>query len=647
MCGIAGYLSNKDFGSLVVEEMVNELKHRGPNDNGVWLDNNAGIALGHRRLSIQDVSSSGHQPMLSPSGRYVVSYNGEIYNFLALKKELENLNYNFHGYSDTEILITAIEAWGLEKSLDKFVGMFAFALWDRKVRRLTLARDRMGEKPLYYGWQGQSLLFGSELKALRRHPDWQGEIDRNSITLQMRYSYIPEPFSIYKGIHKLKSGTFVHFPVGNKGIMTGVMPIPTNFWTVKNIAEIGVSNPFVYNDEQAVIALEKLLSESIRDKMISDVPLGAFLSGGIDSSVVVALMQAHSNKSIKTFTIGFCEQSYNEAKQAHKVAKHIGTDHTELYVTSKEARDVIPMLPTLYDEPFSDSSQIPTFIISEMTKKHVSVAISGDGGDELFAGYNRHFLGPSIWEKLSFLSVELRGLMARGITAVSPEIWDRVGKVLGKVVPQLRYQTGDKLHKLAAVLTVRSQEEMYLNYVSHWGEPELLVIGGREPLTAITDPSRWSKLGKFSQNMLYWDSISYLPGDILTKVDRASMGVGLEIRIPLLDHRIFEFAWRLPLHQKVRNGEGKWLLRQLLYKYVPKQMIDRPKMGFGVPLDKWLRGPLREWTESLLSENRLRQEGFFNYILVRKKLEEHISGKRNWQYHLWDVLMFQAWLETQ
>jgi len=640
MCGFAGFISKSDVCESVCQGMLSKIIRRGPDDSGVWIDQDAGIALGHRRLSIQDLSPLGHQPMRSLSGRYVIAYNGEVYNFKVLKVDLEKKGYVFRGHSDTEVLLAAIEAWGVEKALQCFAGMFAFALWDKKERTLTLARDRLGEKPLYYGWQGKTFLFGSELKSLKQHPDWQGEINRDALALYMRHNYIPAPHSIYKGIHKLMPGTFIQLKAGE-------LSVPIAYWEAKTVAEEGVAHPLALSDEQAVQSLDELLRQTINEKMISDVSLGAFLSGGIDSSAVVAIMQQESEQRVKTFSIGFHEKGYNEAEHAKAVAKHLCTEHTEMYVTSQEAMNVIPKLATLYDEPFADSSQIPTFLVSEMTKQHVTVALSGDGGDELFAGYNRYFLGQSLWNKLSKVPKSMRTVLASGITSVSPQAWDRLGSVAGRLIPSVRDRAGDKLHKLAGILAVHSSEDMYRGFVSHWRNPEDIVLGGSESLTALTDKSRWADLDDFTQRMQFLDTISYLPDDILVKVDRAAMGVSLETRVPFLDHRVVEFAWKVPMHQKIRHGHGKWLLRQVLYQYVPQSLIDRPKMGFGIPIDQWLRGALRDWAEDLLNKQRLQQEGFFNVQIVRQKWDEHLSGERNWQYLLWDVLMFQAWFEKE
>jgi len=626
--------------------MTSKLIHRGPDDAGVWVNHEHGIALGHRRLSIQDLSSSGHQPMESSSGRYIVGYNGEIYNFRDLQTELVRLGYEFRGHSDTEVLLAAVEAWGLADALTRFTGMFAIVLWDKKQRVLSLARDRIGEKPLYYGWQGNSFLFGSELKALRVHPDWKNKINRNALALYMRHNYIPAPYSIYQDIHKLTPGTFLQIP---HTIQPGVLPTPTPYWSMKDVAESGARNPLQLPEDEAVDSLDCLLRDSIRNKMISDVPLGAFLSGGYDSSAVVALMQAESTQKIKTFSIGFHEEAYNEADHAKRVASHLGTEHTELYVTSEQAMDVIPRLPNIYDEPFSDSSQIPTFLVSEMTRQYVTVSLSGDGGDELFTGYDRYFFANSLWKKFRRIPYPLRKVFASGIKGINPVL---LSSSLQWISPHLSSyggpgSVGDKLHKGADLLLFRRFEELYLNLISHWKDTANLVLGAEEPFTLLTDCTQWIELADSMQRMQYLDTVSYLPDDILVKVDRAAMGVSLETRVPFLDHRIIEHAWALPQHLKVRNGEGKWILRRLLDKYIPNTIMDRPKMGFGVPIDIWLRGPLRDWAESLLNKHRLRDEGFFNPTPIRKKLAEHMSGDRNWQHHIWDVLMFESWFEAQ
>ena len=648
MCGIVGIFSpqfskGEDLAEVALS-MVRRLRHRGPDDEGVWTDLGSGVALAHRRLSILDLSPAGHQPMASTSGRYVMVFNGEIYNHLEIRRELDEVKWR--GHSDTETMLAAIAAWGLERTLRRSVGMFAIALWDRKERTLYLARDRMGEKPLYYGLQSGALLFASELKALRAYPGFRGEVNRQALTLLLRHNAIPAPYSIYQGMYKLLPGTVLKLSLTD--VSRNELPVPRPYWSIREVAEEGQRNPFTGSDVEAGEELERLLRQSIASQMIADVPLGAFLSGGIDSSSVVALMQAQSGRSVRTFTIGFNEWGYNEAEHARAVAAHLGTEHTELYVSQKEAMEVIPRLPELYDEPFADSSQIPTVLLSELARRHVTVSLSGDGGDELFGGYNRYFWVRNVWRKLGWMPRPLRAALAGVLTTLPPAAWNAIFQQLGCLLPaRLRYATpGDKLHKVAEILAERSPEDIYLCLVSHWKNPAQLVPGSHEPTTLLTDLSHRPDLPDFQHHMMYLDQMTYLPNDILTKVDRAAMAVSLETRVPLLDHRVVEFAWSLPLSMKIRHDQGKWLLRQVLYKYVPKKLIERPKMGFGVPIDSWLRGPLRDWAEALLDEKRLQKEGFFHPQPIREKWAEHLSGRRNWQYLLWDVLMFQAWLDS-
>ena len=654
MCGFSGFIDHScsfsDQVESIASKMMDAIFHRGPDDFGVWSDSSMQIVLTHRRLSILDLSTAGHQPRVSSSGRYIIAYNGEIYNHKDLRRQLEVgswLYQEWKGYSDTETLLAAIDAWGIEKTLHKCVGMFAFALWDREDKCLYLVRDRMGEKPLYYGWQNGIFLFGSELKALKAHPAFEGVIDHGSIALQLRHNCIPVPYSIYKGIKKLSPGTFVKLTVGSQQFEDRILPDPISYWSLKEIANRGLDSPFCGSDAEAISALDELLSDSIHKQMVADVPLGAFLSGGVDSSAVVALMQKQSTDPIKTFSIGFNERGYDEAIFAKEVANHLGADHTELYVTEQQTMGVIERLPQLYDEPFSDSSQIPTFLVAEMTRQHVKVSLSGDGGDELFGGYNRHFKTHQWWDKINLIPKSVRWLISKGLISVPPDVWDRAGYVAAQLSGNRnRWQNmGRDISKLAGVLSVEDGASLYKHFTTHWNDPSAVVIGGQERKTEVSEPS--IELDSMVEQMILLDTLTYLPDDILTKVDRAAMGVSLETRIPMLDHRLVEFAWKLPLSMKIRCGQGKWILRQLLYQYVPKELIERPKMGFGVPIDSWLRGPLRDWAENLLDESRLRQEGYFYPQPIRKKWKEHLSGKRNWQHHLWDVLMFQAWLEAQ
>jgi asparagine synthase (glutamine-hydrolysing) len=646
MCGIAGFLTQTDAGraSAIAGRMTGAIVHRGPDDSDVWTDEAAGVALAHRRLAILDLSPQGRQPMLSHCGRYVIAFNGEVYNFAAIREALEKTGVVpvWHGHSDTEVMLAAIAAWGLEAALTKFVGMFAFALWDRETRTLSLARDRLGEKPLYYGWQGETFLFGSELKALRAHPAFRAEIDRDALALFLRHNAIPAPYSIYRGIRKLPPGTFLQLRAGQKDAQ------PVAYWSARSVAEAGQRNLFRGSDAEAATELEHLLGQAVGGQMVADVPLGAFLSGGIDSTTIVALMQEQSRRPVKTFTIGFNEAGYNEAEHAHAVARHLGCEHTELYVTPRDAMDVIPNLSSTYDEPFADSSQIPTCLVSHLARQHVTVSLSGDGGDELFGGYNRYFWARNIWRKLGWAPRPLRAALAGVLTTLPPSTWNTAFHKLERWLPvRLRYANpGDKLHKAAEILAVRSPEEIYLGLVSHWKHPAQLVPGSIEPLTLLTDPGQQADLPDFEHRMMLLDTVTYLPDDILAKVDRAAMAVSLETRVPLLDHRVVEFSWTLPLDMKIRHGQGKWLLRQVLYRHVPQAMMERPKMGFGVPIDHWLRGPLKAWAAALIEPGRLAREGFFDPVPIQKKWLEHQAGSRNWSYYLWDVLMFQAWHEA-
>jgi asparagine synthase (glutamine-hydrolysing) len=637
MCGFAGFLGFGDLGAEYVPEtarkMGDAIRHRGPDGSGVWCDENGLVALVHQRLSILDLSPAGHQPMVSHSGRYVTAFNGEIYNHLELRQQLEKDTApagGWRGHSDTETLLAGIDAWGLEATLARTVGMFALAVWDRQTRVLSLARDRVGEKPLYYGWQGQGrqrvFLFGSELSALKAHPAFDADIDRGALTLLMRHNYIPAPHSIHEGIAKLEPATMLQVS------MDAQTPHTKRYWDFMATEHAAQGTPFTGTPEQAVDELEALIRKSIGLQRVADVPLGAFLSGGIDSSTVVALMQAQSSRPVKTYTIGFHEEGYNEAVHAKAVAAHLGTDHTELYVTPAQAMAVIPRLPRLYSEPFADSSQIPTYLVSELARGDVTVSLSGDGGDELFGGYERYTVA-QIWQKrIERVPAPLRQL-ASGV------------RHFDKWLPQA---VGRKLEAGLALLASTGPDDIYRVLVSQVKDPIAWVRDVQaEPATALTQ--RGPSLARMDaiERMMALDMVSYLPDDILVKVDRAAMGASLETRVPFLDHRIIEFAWCLPLDYKIRHGVAKWPLRQVLYRHVPQELIDRPKRGFAVPVHDWLRGPLREWAEHLLSEQRLEAEGYFHTRRVRSAWTEHLSGKRNWTGRLWIVLMFQAWLDEQ
>ncbi len=623
--------------------MSERLTHRGPDNTGFWQDDAAGIGLAHCRLSILDLSPAGNQPMTSPSGRFRLVMNGEIYNHLILRRDLGSIPWR--GHSDTETLLAAIDTWGLSTTLDRIVGMFAFALWDGQTRTLTLVRDRFGEKPLYYGQVKKGLVFASELKALRAFPGCDNPIDRQALTLFVRHNYIPTPWTCYERIWKLPSGCCATFQ--SQDVLRHDRGRIQPYWSALETARQGLESPFEGNDHEAVDELEKVLHQSLEGQMLADVPLGAFLSGGIDSTTVVALMQAQSSRPIKTFTIGFHHGEYNEAEHARAVAHHLGTDHTEWYLTGRDALDIIPELPEIYDEPFGDASQIPTHLLSLLTRQHVTVALSGDGGDELFGGYNRYFWTMNLWHTLKRIPSRLRPLLSKAIQTLSPVMWDRLFRAFGPLLPggHLRYTApGDKLHKLAYLLTADHPRDIYTRLISPWRDPSDLVVDGIEPCSALLDPEGWPDFPAFEQNMMLMDTISYLPDDILTKVDRAAMATSLETRVPMLDHRVFAFAWRLPLSLKIRGNEGKWILRRVLERFVPASLFERPKAGFAIPLADWLRGPLQPWAEDLLDPNRLKQEGFWNPRPIAQKWQEHLSGQRNWGHQLWGILMFQAWL---
>jgi asparagine synthase (glutamine-hydrolysing) len=617
--------------------MADALHHRGPDDSGVWVDDSAGLAFGHRRLSIIDLSPLGHQPMVSRSGRTILIYNGEVYNHRKLRAELEAMGVEFRSESDTEVILEACEKWGVDVTATRLIGMFAFAVWDRSDQTLTLVRDRLGIKPLYWGNLGGTIVFGSELKALRQHPHFSGEIDRTAIARFLRFNYVPAPYTIYRAIQKLRPASIVTFSRGG-------MPRERVFWSLQKVVRKGLAERAESLSETAAEErLDQLLRDAVKRRMVADVPLGAFLSGGIDSSAVVALMQAQSDRPVRTFTVGFSDRHYNEAVYAKDVAAHLGTDHTELYVEPSHALEVIPKLSLMYDEPFGDSSQIPTFLISELTRQHVTVALSGDGGDEVFAGYNRYLLASSIGRWLS-VPKSVRRAAARMIVSVSPRRWDSVFRHAPGA--SQRKRVGDKLHKLAGVMTADGSDMLYERLTTFWGDTTDLVVGA-QALPEFVEEEFVTSIPDQIEREQYLDTITYLPDDILTKIDRASMAVSLEARVPLLDHRVIEFVWGLPTDYRIRNGKTKWLLRRVLSRYVPDGLVNRPKMGFGVPLDSWLRGPIRDWAEALLDETRLRQEGYLDPSPIRKKWEEHISGTRNWQYALWGVLMFQAWLERE
>lgn len=623
--------------------MAAALRHRGPDDCDVWVDESVGVALGHQRLAVIDLSVAGHQPMVSADGRFVITYNGEIYNFRLLRTDLQADGCDFRGYSDTEVLLEACALWGIEQALQRVNGMFAFALWDRKLRCLHLARDRIGEKPLYYGRNGEKFLFASELKAMRASSGFQPSIDKAALELFLRHNFIPAPCSIYEGIRKLPAGA--HFTLAlDRAEDLGE---PRKYWSLKAVAEEGVRNPYRGSDGDVIQRSRELLYDAVDVRLEADVPLGAFLSGGIDSSLVVALMQSGSSSRVKTFTIGFEEHGYNEAEQARAIARHLGTDHTELYVTPAETREVVPSLPDYYDEPFADSSQIPTYLVSKLASQAVTVSLSGDGGDELFGGYNRYVWGRKLWSTIGWLPVTIRKWLSAGLTHLSPAFLNAVLSRGAALLPASLSLSlpGDKLHKLAAVLPAGNQQDLYLELLSNFGDRKAGYMPEKEPHTVLSDQRQWAVVDDFTRWMISLDMLCYLPDDILVKVDRATMAVSLESRIPFLDHRLIEWAWRLPTSMMIRNGKGKWLMRRILSDFVPESLFDRPKMGFGIPIDAWLRGPMREWAESLLDQKRLDSEEFLDWKEIRRKWGEHQLGARNWNYYLWSVLMFLAWRE--
>jgi asparagine synthase (glutamine-hydrolysing) len=655
MCGFTGFLMSEAGNINEMEEVVSSmnstLTHRGPDDKGLWIDNDEGIALGHRRLSILDLSAAGHQPMHSLSDRFTMVFNGEIYNHLEIRKELESSKasiFHWNGHSDSETLLAAIEEWGLEKTLQLSIGMFSIALWDRDKRVLSLARDRFGEKPLYYGWVNKSFVFGSELKAIKAYPGFNNSICRRALSNYLRFMYVPAPQSIYVDIFKLEPGQYLE--IESKDITSQTVKIK-KYWSLEEEIKEAQLNLFT-NESEALETLESALNQSIKMQMLSDVPLGAFLSGGVDSSLIVALMQKQSSQSVKTFTVAFEESEFDESPFAGKIARHLGTNHHELFVSSSEAQGVISKLPVIYDEPFADSSQIPTHLISMAAKKEVTVSLSGDAGDELFGGYNRYFWGPRIWSKISWMPFFMRNMISSSICSISQERWDLLGASINKFQKSSQgiNRLGDKAYKLSETLNnVKSIDDLYFNLISIWHDSSNIIKGldlsNSEAVNKSKKYPRSLNLDEASSRMMFWDSLNYLPDDILCKVDRAAMACSLETRVPFLDHRVSKIAWQLPTNMKIRGNEGKWALRQILYRHVPRELIERPKAGFSIPLGSWLRGPLRQWAETLLSEDRLSKEGYFYPEPIRTMWSDHLRGKRDWGHKLWTILMFQSWLE--
>ncbi len=647
MCGIAGFLSLTELltdPSATLVAMAGAIAHRGPDDSGTWVDESAGLGLAHRRLSIVDLSPLGHQPMASAGGRYMVVFNGELYNFRILRGELEREGAQFRGHSDTEVLLAAVEAWGLNRALERFEGMFAFALWDTHDRVLALARDRIGEKPLYHATMGGTFLFGSELKALAQHPSWRGEIDRGALALYFRHNYIPGPHCIFAGAAKVRPGTVVRVRADSAG---GFTTDVHEYWTLRDAVARGRAHRFAGSLPDATEALDALLRDVVASEMVADVPLGAFLSGGIDSSTIVGVMQAVSPTPVRTFTIGFWDKAYNEADHARRVADHLGTAHEELYVTPEQALAVIPRLPAMYDEPFADSSQIPTFLVAQLARRQVTVSVSGDGGDELFGGYTRYPQTVRLWNQLQRLPSPVRATMAALVDRAPDAVLDPAFAALSRLPGGGSLVNGtDRLRARAALWSASSLPRFYQQILSMWIAPERLMAGGAEAASVFGEPRATNGNGVDVEHLMYLDGMTYLPDDIMVKVDRASMQVSLEARAPLLHHRIVEFACSLPLEYKLHDGVGKVVLRRVLERYVPRELFDRPKRGFAIPMGDWIRGPLREWAEALLDPSRMRAEGYLDVRTVTRLWERHKAGTDDYIGQLWPVLMFQAWLES-
>ncbi|MBH30616.1 MAG: asparagine synthase (glutamine-hydrolyzing) [Candidatus Marinimicrobia bacterium] len=646
MCGISGFWtvsSDKSINWLesTVLKMADTLVHRGPDDSGTWVDPEVGIAFGHRRLAIIDTSFAGHQPMVSSDGRFVITYNGEVYNFQEIRQELEKNGHRFKGHSDTEVILATFVEWGVEASLKKFNGMFSFAVWDRRDRLLWLSRDRIGEKPLYYGVQNGTFFFGSELKAILMHPHFEPNIDQSALASFLRLSYVPAPFSIYKGIKKLLPGHFINLKSPTERAESHA------YWSLNKVMRDGSNNSFTGSERDAADELEVRMKETVKSRMVSDVPLGAFLSGGIDSSTIVALMQSQSNRPVNTFTIGFNEQDFNEAVHAKKVAQYLGTNHTELYVNSPETMNVIPQLPSMYDEPFADSSQIPTHLIAALARQHVSVALTGDGGDELYAGYNRYLIAERLWKVARRIPNIVKYKTADYLSGVSPESVERFYRRIEGVLPNKMKVAlpKEKFYKLASALRATSTPRaVYKRVVSIIQSPEKFLKSGRELTTIFDSEVPWQDIDNIVLTMIYLDLMTYHPDDILQKVDRAAMSVSLETRVPFLDHQLMEFIMSLPLQMKIRNGSSKWILRRVLYRYIPEELIERPKMGFTAPVGEWIKGPIKEWAEELIHNKRIEKEPYFNSQVVFEMWKQHLSGKFNHTHQLWNILMFQAWL---
>ena len=641
MCGITGFWDsrhqlNPESRGQIAHSMGLTLQTRGPDSHGIWQHSYNGLVFSHRRLSIVDLSPTGHQPMVSHSGQTIVSFNGEIYNTSELRQELQDHGICFRGTSDTKVIVEGCEYWGVLKTAQKLWGMFAFSVWCEKTQRLYLVRDRVGKKPLYWGWINDTLFFGSQLKSFYKHPHWHGVIDQQALALYLRYNYVPTPYSIFRNIHKAEAGHVITI-----GQDKSVDAHP--FWQLEQVVKQAEQNPFIGNDAEAISVTDELLRDTVKRRMMADVSLGAFLSGGVDSSLITALMQAQSTQPIKTFSIGFHEPEFNEAHHAKIVAEHLKTDHTELYLHAREAATIVPTIADWCDEPFADSSQIPTYLVSKLARGTVTVSLSGDGGDELFAGYNRYHGGYRIWKRISALPYFMRRGISKSIQKFSPELWQRWAQVIPTQYRPPHF--GNKMHVLATMMNNKSQAGFYKMCVDVWSQPDKLLKSPIDCPLHFIDTVDTTFLNHPVKKMQYWDILTYLMDDIMTKVDRASMAVSLEARSPFLDHRIIELSWQLPMVMKIRHGQGKWILRQVLNHYVPQSLIDRPKMGFGVPIGEWLKSDLKDWAGDLLNPQRLHDENIFNPHVITQHFNDHVRGQRDWKYKLWNILMFQQWRE--
>lgn len=656
MCGIAGIvaplISDREVLMGMAASMANTLCHRGPDDYGVWIEPAFHLAFSHRRLSVQDLSSAGHQPMASSTGRFHIVLNGEIYNFQLLSDELLRLGHIFRGHSDTEVLLMAIEQWGLEETLQRITGMFAWVVWDNKEKELILCRDRMGEKPLFFGWVDKCFAFASELKALKQAFPNSLEIDQDSLASFFRFGYVPTPHAIYKNVFKLQPGTILRVPLSPLVSINGFSPIcgktkfsPQPYWSLGDIVSQGLSNPFK-NERDAINEFDKLLQKTVSQEKIADVPIGAFLSGGIDSSLVSAVMQAVTDKPIKTFTIGFKEKNFDEAPYARAIAKHIGSDHHEHYVSARDGLDLIENIPYYWDEPFADSSQIPSLLIAKIASQNVKVCLTGDGGDELFCGYNRYFANANLWALKQKMSPKLAEMLGKAISIPSPKSSERLYSLFNQLSGYNKSQAniGLKMQKLSDLLRITSIKDTYFYLMSYWRNPGDLVRHYQEA-DSIIDRKANPNLGSFIFDAMYWDQLGYLVDDNLVKGDRSSMAFSLETRMPLLDHHIVEFSWRIPLEMKYRRGQSKWILRQTLYRYIPKKLIERPKMGFSVPISDWLKGPLKDWAADLINSKNAIQADIFNKKTIQEIWNQHMKGSRDHSHKIWAICMFFAWLE--